>query len=176
MQVILIAVTCACLEVHASYLLKSVGALFSIYLATHSAINRSTAKASLQQLFSYIFSRMELAQIDLDSSSAAKGEEEQASRPPPTEGSSVVGRVEEAEKVSRPSLLHQLPHNVGNSWLPSQCPDSMYMPVFHALQLENYVIPPSVPASPQRHIWDHLMKPTGNFPTVTSLICCMFHD
>ncbi len=160
---ILTAVTCASLEVHESYLLKSVGALFSIYLVTQSAVNCSTAKASLQQLFSYVFSRMELSQIDLNASVASSGEE--ASRPPAEEESSKVGRVEEEQKdFSSSSTLPQLPHIVQNSWLPSQCPDSIYRPVFHALQLENSVIPPPPPT--QRLVWDRLHKPTGNFPTV----------
>ncbi len=138
------------------------GALFSIYLATQSAVNRGTAKASLQQLFSYVFSRMELAQIDLNGSAASSGEE--ASKPHAEDESSTVVGVEEEQKDLSSSTL---PHVVRNSWPSlSQCPYSMYRPIFHALQLENYVIPPPSPPPTRRLVWDHLMKPTGNFPTV----------
>ncbi len=170
---ILTAVTCACLEVHESYLLKSVGALFSLYLATQSAVNRSTAKASSQQLLSYIFARMELAQIDLNSSSGTPSGEEGGVSRQPAEGSSKVGEVEELQRGSScfPSSLPQLHYNAEDSCLSSfTCPDSMYMPVFNALQLENFVIHPPVSPSPHQHIWTRLMKPTGGFPTVSSLV------
>ncbi len=171
---ILTAVTCACLEAHESYLLKSVGTLFSVYLVTQSAVNRSTAKASLQQLLSYIFARMELAQIDLNGSSGTpSGKEGGASRPPAV-GSGKVGEVEGWQRCSSssfPSSLPQFHYNAEDSWLSSfTCPDSMYMPVFNALQLENSVIHPPVSPSPREHIWARLMKPTGHFPTVSSLV------
>ncbi len=164
---ILTSVTCTCLEVHESHLLKAVGALFSVYLATQTPVNRSTAKASLQQLLSYVFARMEIAQIDLNGSPGTPSERERASSLS-AEGSGKVKEV--VENLQGGSSTPRLQYNVDNSWHSSfEYPDSMYMQVFDVLQLRHSAaIHPTASPSHHRHIWARLMEPTGNFPTVSS--------
>ena len=58
-QALLTAVTSTSCEVHEGNLLQSVRTCYNIYLASKNLINQTTAKATLTQMISVIFQRME---------------------------------------------------------------------------------------------------------------------
>lgn len=67
MKALLTLVTSQC-EVHGKSLLRVIRTCFNIYLASKNLVNRTTAKATLQQMLSVIFNRIEANnQEDLDS-------------------------------------------------------------------------------------------------------------
>jgi len=67
MKALLTLVTSQC-EVHGRSLLKVIKTCFNIYLGSKNPVNRTTAKATLQQMLSVIFNRIEVNnQEDLDS-------------------------------------------------------------------------------------------------------------
>lgn len=66
MKALLTLVTSQC-EVHGKSLLKVIKTCFNIYLGSKNTVNRTTAKATLQQMLSVIFNRIEVNnQEDLD--------------------------------------------------------------------------------------------------------------
>ena len=58
-QALLTAVTSPNCEVHEGTLLQSVRTCYNIYLASRNLINQTTAKATLTQMISVIFVKME---------------------------------------------------------------------------------------------------------------------
>ena len=58
-QALLTAVTSSTCEVHEGTLLQAVRTVYNIYLASRNLINQTTAKATLTQMISLVFQRME---------------------------------------------------------------------------------------------------------------------
>eukprot|EP00752_Nemacystus_decipiens_P007866 g7027.t2 len=68
------ACTATTLKVHQASLLTAVKTIYTVHLSTHDSINKNTAKASLQQMLSVVFSRMEAKDTELKQAAAAAAE------------------------------------------------------------------------------------------------------
>ncbi|CAM9332092.1 unnamed protein product, partial [Hapterophycus canaliculatus] len=68
------ACTATTLAVHQASLLTAVKTIYTVHLSTHDSINKNTAKASLQQMLSVVFSRMEAKDAKLKEEAAAAAE------------------------------------------------------------------------------------------------------
>ena len=77
LKALLTILTSQHVEVHESSLLSSVRTCYNIYLASKNMINQTTAKATLNQMLSAIFSRMEQRTLEED---IAQEEEEEEKR------------------------------------------------------------------------------------------------
>ena len=64
-QALLTAVTSNSCEVHEGTLLQAVRTCYNIYLASRNLINQTTAKATLSQMISVIFQRMEAQAVSM---------------------------------------------------------------------------------------------------------------
>lgn len=64
-QALLTAVTSSTCEIHEGTLLQAVRAVYNIYLASKNLINQTTAKATLTQMISLVFQRMESQAVSL---------------------------------------------------------------------------------------------------------------
>jgi brefeldin A-inhibited guanine nucleotide-exchange protein len=64
-QALLTAVTSSTCEVHEGTLLQAVRTVYNIYLASKNLINQTTAKATLTQMISLVFQRMESQAVSL---------------------------------------------------------------------------------------------------------------
>ena len=64
-QALLTAVTSNSCEVHEGTLLQAVRTCYNIYLASRNLINQTTAKATLSQMISVIFQRMEAQAVSI---------------------------------------------------------------------------------------------------------------
>jgi brefeldin A-inhibited guanine nucleotide-exchange protein len=75
-KALLTLVTSQYCEVHGKSVLKAVRTCYNIYLGSRNSINRTTAKATLQQMLNVIFTRMEVNnQVDLESFFNLKNEQ-----------------------------------------------------------------------------------------------------
>ena len=64
-KALLTAVTSSTCEVHETSLLSAVRACYHIHLVSDSLVNKTTAKATLTQMLSFMFQRMETAEVDM---------------------------------------------------------------------------------------------------------------
>ncbi|XP_028406357.1 brefeldin A-inhibited guanine nucleotide-exchange protein 1-like [Dendronephthya gigantea] len=88
-KALLTAVTSSTCEVHEGTLLQAVRTVYNIYLASRNLINQTTAKATLTQMISLVFQRMESQAV-----ADAKLQEELA-----LEKEALKGKEEEVEQV-----------------------------------------------------------------------------
>merc|ERR1719158_537317 len=79
LKALLTILTSQHVEVHESSLLSSVRTCYNIYLASKNMINQTTAKATLNQMLSAIFSRMEQRTLEEDVAKEEEKEEEEKS-------------------------------------------------------------------------------------------------
>lgn len=110
MKALLTLVTSHC-EVHGKSLLKVIRTCFNIYLGSKNSVNRTTAKATLQQMLSVIFNRIEVNnQEDLDSFFNVKTDKEiESERAVKSLVNELVEQVccqEENEKQPTPAANH----------------------------------------------------------------------
>ncbi|CAM9576954.1 unnamed protein product, partial [Ectocarpus sp. 8 AP-2014] len=129
------ACTATTLSVHRASLLTAVKTIYTVHLSTHDSINKNTAKASLQQMLSVVFSRMETKDAQLKEEAAAAAELEALResdplnypRPPPPE----------PEPEPQPEPMPEPVFNI---------PDTMYKEVAEAMEMpELYKTVPELP-------------------------------
>ncbi|CEG37490.1 brefeldin a-inhibited guanine nucleotide-exchange [Plasmopara halstedii] len=124
LRVLLTAVTTPTCEVHEHALLRAVRACYHVHLVSKSATNRTVAKATLQQIISIVFQRMETfdRRVEEETISTLHALEKQESEPQSqVEENQLVGQVHDLSESDSDdeTLLKTLRAERTAAWYPS---------------------------------------------------------